>query len=53
MARTLRQERAQSLALDIQEYTAENPECNSMTVEDFIYYLLDFNKEIDDEQTDT
>ena len=42
MARTLEQNKASGLAMDIQEFTSENPDCNNMTVEDFVYYLLDY-----------
>jgi len=42
MAKTLEQIKASGLASDIQEFICERPDCNNMTVEDFVYYLLDF-----------
>lgn len=42
MARTLEQIKASGLAMDIQEFTSDKPDCNDMTVEDFVYYLLDY-----------
>lgn len=42
MARTIEQVKASGLAMDIQEYTSDKPECNDMRVEDFVYYLLDY-----------
>lgn len=42
MAKTLRQIKASSLAMDIQEFTSDHSECNDMSVEDFVYYLLDY-----------
>lgn len=42
MARRLEQIKASGLAMDIQEFTSDKPDCNDMTVEDFIYYLLDY-----------
>lgn len=42
MAKTLEQIKASGLAMDIQEYISERPDCNNMTVEDFVYHLLDF-----------
>lgn len=41
MGKTLEQMRAENLALDIQEFLTARPECTSMMVEDFVYYLLD------------
>ena len=40
--KSLKQIKASSLAMDIQEFTSEHQECNDMTVEDFVYYLLDY-----------
>jgi hypothetical protein len=42
MAKTLEQIKASGLAMDIQEFTSERPECNNLTVEDFVIYLLDY-----------
>ena len=42
MEKTIEQIKASGLAMDIQEFTSERPDCNDMTVEDFVYYLLDF-----------
>lgn len=42
MGRTLEQIKASGLAMDIQEFTSDKPDCNDMTVEDFVYYLLDY-----------
>ena len=42
MAKTIEQIKASGLAMDIQEFISERPECNDMTVEDFIYYLFDY-----------
>jgi len=42
MGKTLEQIKASGLACDIQEFTSERPECNYMTVDDFVYYLLDY-----------
>ena len=42
MAKTLEQIKASGLAMDIQEFTSERPECNNLTVEDFVFYLLDY-----------
>lgn len=44
MAKTLRQIKASSLAMDIQEFTSDHSECNDMSVEDFVYYLLDYSR---------
>lgn len=44
MEKTLEQIKASGLVMDIQEFISDKPECNDMTVEDFIYYLLDFNQ---------
>lgn len=49
MVRTLKQIKASSLAMDIQEFTSDKPECNDMSVEDFVFYLLDFARGIEDE----
>ena len=46
MAKTLEQIKASSLAMDIQEFVSDKPECNEMSVEDFIYYLLDYSRGI-------
>ena len=46
MAKTMEQIKASGLATDIQEFTSERPECNDMTVEDFVYYLFDFSRGI-------
>lgn len=43
MAKSLEQIKASGLAMDIQEFTGGHPECNDMTVEDFVYHLLDFS----------
>ena len=45
MAKTLEQIKASGLAMDIQEFTSERPECNDMSVEDFVFYLLDFARQ--------
>ena len=45
MAKTLEQIKASELAMDIQEFTSERPECNDMSVEDFVFYLLDFARQ--------
>jgi hypothetical protein len=37
-------DKAFGLVMDIQEFISDKPECNDMTVEDFIYYLLDFSQ---------
>ena len=42
MAKTLEQIKASSLAMDIQEFTSERPECTNMRVEDFVFFLLDY-----------
>lgn len=42
MEKTIEQIKASGLAMDIQEFTSERPDCNDMTVTDFVYYLLDF-----------
>lgn len=42
MTKTLEQIKASDLALDIQEFISERPDCNDMTVENFVYYLCDF-----------
>ena len=44
MAKTMEQIKASDLAMDIQEFTSERPECNDMTVDDFVYYLLDYTQ---------
>lgn len=44
MAKTLEQMKAAALAMDIQEHIAGYPECSGMTVEDFVYHLLDIAK---------
>lgn len=44
MEKTLKQIKASGLVMDIQEFISDRPWCNDMTVEDFIYYLLDFNQ---------
>lgn len=44
MAKTLEQIKASGLAMDIQEFVSDRTECNDMTVEDFVYYLLDFSQ---------
>ena len=44
MAKTLEQIKASGLAMDIQEFTSDKPECNDMSVEDFVYYLLDYSQ---------
>ena len=36
--------------MDIQEFTAGYPECNGMTVEDFVYHLLDFSRKENNDQ---
>ena len=36
--------KAAKLAMDIQEFTDGHQECNDMTVEDFVYHLLDFSR---------
>lgn len=52
MAKTLRQIQASSLAMDIQEFTSDHSECNDMSVEDFVYYLLDYSQsQIEEEAT--
>ena len=38
----MEQIKASGLAMDIQEFVCERPECNDMTVEDFVFYLLDY-----------
>ena len=30
--------------MDIQEFTSDHSECNDMSVEDFVYYLLDYSQ---------
>ena len=50
MAKTLEQIKASRLAMDIQEFTAGYPECNGMTVEDFVYHLLDFSRKENNDQ---
>ena len=45
MAKTMEQIKASGLAMDIQEFTSERLECNDMTVEDFVFYLLDYAQE--------
>ena len=42
MARTLEQIKASGLAMDIQEFTSDKPIFHEMTVEEFVYYLLDY-----------
>lgn len=49
MGRTLEQIKASGLAMDIQEFTSDKPDCNDMTVEDFVYYLLDYANGREDE----
>ena len=44
MAKTLRQIQASGLAMDIQEWTSDNPGLGEMTVDDFVFYLLDYYK---------
>jgi len=44
MAKTIEQIKAEGLAMDIQEFTSGHPHCNDMSVEDFVFYLLDFYK---------
>lgn len=42
MAKTIEQVNAEKLAMLIQEFVIDKPECNEMSVEDFVFYLLDF-----------
>ena len=42
MAKTMEQMKASGLAMDIQKFASERPKCNDMTVEDFVFYLLDY-----------
>lgn len=44
MAKTLIEQKARNLALEIQSFTADNEECNEMTVEEFIFWLLDYKE---------
>lgn len=44
MAKSWRQIKAESLAMEIQEFTSDRPDCNDMTVENFVYYLLDYSQ---------
>ena len=41
MTKTLEQKKASDLAMDIHEFTSDRPECHDMTVDQFLYYLLD------------
>lgn len=52
MAKTIEQKNAEKLALLIQEFTIDNPECNDMRVEDFVFHLLDFYKGENDANSD-
>ena len=44
MSKTLREQRARNLALEIQSFAAEDESCNEMTVEEFIFWLLDYKE---------
>lgn len=44
MSKTIEQIKVENLAMEIQEFTCDHPECNNMTVEDFVFHLLDYHK---------